>query len=144
MVSPVRVDGLPRPGAAARDGVALTTLRQRKQRICPELSGRHSRCRLVVLASETGGRWSLETRGFLHTLARDRAKSEHHSYAGEWNRHGGCGGGPSFRAQLFELWLCLWWTLGEGLGLMVSPCHARSGGRAGFRGLRVMLFSFFV
>ena len=67
----------------------------------------------------------------------------HHSYAGEWNRHG-CGGGPSFRALLFEFWLCLWWTLGEGLGLMVSPCHARSGGRAGFRGLRVMLFSFFV
>ena len=39
----------------------------------------------------------------------------HHSYAG----HGGCGGGPSFRALLLELWLCLWWTLGEGLGLMV-------------------------
>ena len=34
MVSPVRADGLLRPGAAARDGVALTTSRQRKQRTC--------------------------------------------------------------------------------------------------------------
>ena len=38
---------------------ALTTARQRKQRTYPELSGRHRRCRLVILATETGGRWSL-------------------------------------------------------------------------------------
>ena len=56
MVSPMRADGLPRTGAAARDGVALTTARLRKQRTYPELSGRHRRCRLVVLATETGGR----------------------------------------------------------------------------------------
>ena len=65
MVSPVRADGLPREGAAARDGVALTTARQRKQRTFPELSGHQHRCRLVVLATDVGGRWSLETRDFL-------------------------------------------------------------------------------
>ena len=37
MVSPVRADGLPRPGAAAHDGVALTTARLRKQRTYNEL-----------------------------------------------------------------------------------------------------------
>ena len=136
MVSPVRVDGLPRPSAAARDGMALTTLRQRKQRTHPELSGRHRWCRLVVLASETGGRWSLETRGFLHALAWDRAKSEP----------------PLTRRRVEQAWM-RWWSIlsctavralalslvdsggggGGGLGLMMS-----------FRGLRVMLFSFFV
>ena len=54
MVSPVRADGLPREGAVARDGVALTTARQRKQRTYPELSGDRHRCRLVVSATEVG------------------------------------------------------------------------------------------
>ena len=113
MVSPVRADGLPRPGAVARDGVETTE--------------RHRRCRLVVLATETGGRWSLETRGFLRALSRDRARSEPPLLRRRVEQAGGYGGGPSFRAVLLELWLCLWWTLGEGLGLMVPSCRARSG-----------------
>ena len=76
MVSPVRADGLPREGAAAGDGVALTTARQRKQRTYPELSGHQHWCRLVVLATEVGGRWSLETRDYLRALAGDPARSE--------------------------------------------------------------------
>ena len=95
MVSPVLANGLPRPGAAARDGVALTTARQRKQLTYPELSGRHRRCRLVVLATETGGRWSLETRGFLRALARDRARSEP----------------PLLRKRVEQAWRMRWWSI---------------------------------
>ena len=43
MVSPVRADGLPREGAATRDGVALTAARHRKQTY-PELSGHQHKC----------------------------------------------------------------------------------------------------
>ena len=41
----------------------------------------------------------------------------HHSCAREWNRHGGCGGGP-YHALRLVLWPRLWWTLGEALGLI--------------------------
>ena len=97
-MSPVRADGLPRPGAAARDGVALTTARQRKQWTYPELSGRHRRCRLVVLVDV--GRWKPVV-SCVHSPGTALGRS-HHSHAGEWNRHGGCGGGPSFRALLLD------------------------------------------
>ena len=95
MVSPVRADGLSRTGAAARDGVALTTARLRKQRTFPELSGRHRRCRLVVFATETGGRWSSETRGFLRALARFRARSEP----------------PLLRKRVEQAWRMRWWSV---------------------------------
>ena len=109
MVSPVRADGLPREGAAARDGGSHHS-RQRKERTYLELSGHQHRCRLVVLATEVGGRWSLETRDFLRALAVDRARLNH-SCTREWNRHGGCGGGPSCR-ELLEFWFFHWWTSG--------------------------------
>ena len=95
MVSPVRADGLPRTGAAAQDVVALTTARQRKQRTYPELPGRHRRCRLVVLATETGGRWSLETRGFLRALVWNRARSEP----------------PLLRKRVEQAWRMRWWSI---------------------------------
>ena len=42
----------------------------------PELSGDQGRARLVVLACETGGRWSEEAHDFLRQLARARARWE--------------------------------------------------------------------
>ena len=42
----------------------------------PELTGDQGRARLVVLACETGGRWSEEAHDFLRHLARARARSE--------------------------------------------------------------------
>ena len=39
--------------------------RRRKERTYPELSGEGGRARLVVLATEVGGRWSDETAKFL-------------------------------------------------------------------------------
>ena len=39
-------------------------------------TGEHGKARLVVLACETGGRWSEESHSFLRQLARARARSE--------------------------------------------------------------------
>ena len=75
MVSPVRHDGTARPGAAERDGVALTQARRQKERTYPELVGEGGRARLVVLAAEVGGRWSEETAHFLRSLAKARSES---------------------------------------------------------------------
>ena len=61
LVCPLSRDGTARRGAASRDGISLTAARQRKERTYPELSGEGGRARLVVLAAEVGGRWSVET-----------------------------------------------------------------------------------
>ena len=74
MVSTVRADAAPRRQCAERDGAALDQARRTKERTCPELTGEHGRARLVVLACETGGRWSEESHSFLRQLAA-RARS---------------------------------------------------------------------
>ena len=47
-----------------------------KEATYPELVGPRSRCRLVVLGGEVGGRWSAETRSFLSQLAAAKAREE--------------------------------------------------------------------
>ena len=75
MVSPVRADGLPREGAAARDGVALTS----PSTEATDLPGA-VRASAQVPTRCPGHRswwtWSLETRDFLCALAVDLARSE--------------------------------------------------------------------
>ena len=75
-VSTVRADGAPRRQCAERDGAALDQARRTKKRTYPELTGEQGRARLVVLACETGGRWSEEAQSFMRHLARARARSE--------------------------------------------------------------------
>ena len=58
LVSPLTRTGRPVPGADARAGVALVTARRRKVARYPELT-RGGPQRLVVLAAEVGGRWSV-------------------------------------------------------------------------------------
>ena len=72
--SPLCRRGLPRDGSHWLDGAAAATARVDKQRTYPELCGA-SRCRLVVLCLETGGRMSAETVAFLHQIAEARARS---------------------------------------------------------------------
>ena len=74
-VSALHCDGTSQQGAANVDGVRLLEARRRKERTFPELAPR-SRCRLVVLANEVGGRWSTEALVFLRLLARAKARSE--------------------------------------------------------------------
>ena len=54
---------LPRPGAAVVDGIVCTSARAEKERKYNELL-HGDNCRLVVVALETGGRWSLEAVNF--------------------------------------------------------------------------------
>ena len=76
-VSPVTRSGEPRPGADSQPGLALQLATRRKRReTYPELS-RSPRCRLVVFAVETGGRWGPEPTAFLRLLAHARAASAH-------------------------------------------------------------------
>ena len=76
LVGAVHADGSARPRAANEDGAALVAARRRKERTCPELVRQGSRARLVVLAGEIGGRWSVETRTFLSQLAKARSREE--------------------------------------------------------------------
>ena len=64
-----------RGGAARRAGPLLWRKRRRKETTNPELVGEGGRARLVVLAVETGGRWSDETAHFLRSLAKAKAES---------------------------------------------------------------------
>ena len=69
--SALTATGLPRPGAAVVDGIVAA--RAHKERKYSELL-RGDRCRLVVVALETGGRWSLEAVDFIERLAVARAR----------------------------------------------------------------------
>ena len=60
LVSPLRAVGEPHRRCPFEDGVALTLARRRKERTYPELTG-SGRAKLVVIAGETGGRFSEET-----------------------------------------------------------------------------------
>ena len=72
--SPLSASGHPQPRAAWQDAAAAEDARGDKERAYPELlSG--SRCRLIVLAVETGGRFSAETAESLRQLAGAKAQS---------------------------------------------------------------------
>ena len=73
LLSPLRRDGSARPRAADHDGAALDDARRHKERTYPELSGDGGRARLVVLAAEVGGRWSVETANFWVSLSKAKA-----------------------------------------------------------------------
>ena len=64
--------GQSRPEAHWRDGAIAEAARRDKEKAYPELAD-GSRCRLVVLAIETGGRFSQETVEFLRQLAEAKA-----------------------------------------------------------------------
>ena len=66
-------DGLATPEAAGLDGPALLRARGDKERKYTELV-HNDRCQLVVVALETGGRWSDEATKFFCELAGSRAR----------------------------------------------------------------------
>ena len=73
LVSPLTRAGEPRRRAGRFAGAALTDARKAKARAYPELL-RNSRCRLVVLGIEVGGRWSEEATSFITSLARTKTR----------------------------------------------------------------------
>ena len=74
MVSPLTSSGEPRPQGRQPGSPALRAARQAKERTYPELVG-GTRCRLVVLAMEVGGKRSKEAADFLRLLAQARNRS---------------------------------------------------------------------
>ena len=76
LVCPLHADGTPHRGASTLDGAVLVKARRRKERTYPELLLPGSKARLVVLALETGGRWSSEALAFVRLLAGTKARSE--------------------------------------------------------------------
>ena len=75
LVSPLRADGEPHRRCPDEDGAALTFARRRKERTYPELAGGRGRARLLVIAAETGGRFSEETQTLLRLLAEAKTRS---------------------------------------------------------------------
>ena len=69
----IKANGEAHPNAAAEDGAMCSRGRADKERKYAELlTG--DRCRLVVVALETGGRWSNEAIQFIDDLAAARAR----------------------------------------------------------------------
>ena len=94
MLSPLHTDGEPWPRADELDGVALERGEARKRATYPELVGSEA-CRLVVLACETGGRWSATCADLVRDLAAAKAREA-----------------PELlRASLRHAWAARWWAL---------------------------------
>ena len=74
IVPPLRVNGEARPRAAGQDGVAIAKAEKDKAKTYPELV-HSSRCRLIVLACEVGGRWSDTCVWLVRKLAENRSSS---------------------------------------------------------------------
>ena len=68
------VSGEPHRRCPDEDGAALIFARRREVPTCPELAGGRGRARLVVIAAETGGRFSEETQTLLR-LAEAKIRS---------------------------------------------------------------------
>ena len=71
--SAVSCAGEAHPHAADQDGAVLLQARQDKKATYPELAS-SGQCKLVVLAMETGGRWSEEAVQTLQMLAHSKAR----------------------------------------------------------------------
>ena len=74
VVCPLTREGEARPRAATVSGACLTVAGRRKEARYPELVGDNGRARLVVLAGEVGGRFSLETAHFSMCLASAKVR----------------------------------------------------------------------
>ena len=102
LVWPLHADGSRH--AADSDGAVLATARRRKERTYSELVGPESRARLVVLALETGGRWSDEAMAFVRLLARAKVRSEPRILKKRrWLTMLGCAAARALAASLLEL-----------------------------------------
>jgi hypothetical protein len=94
MVSPLHADGTPWDDADYVDGVAIARAEEAKRDTYPELVA-SSRCRLVVLACETGGRWSDTCSALLRALAAKKAEDAP----------------PLLRGAARQAWVARWYAL---------------------------------
>ena len=87
--SVLSASGEPKPRTADEDGIVAEAARRDKEAAYPELLTAR-RCDLVVVALETGGRWSAEAAAFVEDLAYARAREApaalRSSVAAAWQR----------------------------------------------------------
>ena len=110
LVSPVRADGEPHRQCQDMDGAALDAARRRKARTYPELTGGRGRAKLVVLAGEIGGRFSVETQTFIRLLARAKTRAipeplrtrARQSWMHRWGSLLACAAARAFGSSLLE------------------------------------------
>ena len=74
LVSPLHADGSPWQVADETDAVAIARAEEDKRATYPEMVA-SSQCRLVVLACETGGRWSDTCVALRAALAAHKAEA---------------------------------------------------------------------
>ena len=111
MVSPLHSNGVARRGASDRKGLALEVARKRKEVTYPELAGEGGRARLVVLATEVGGRWSSEAAQFLSSLAWAKTRDLPEELQGDaarawtrrWQRLLSCAAAKAFVQSLLDV-----------------------------------------
>ena len=110
MVSPLHNNGVAKR-ASSRNGLALEDARKRKEITFPELAGEGGRARLVVLATEVGGRWSSETAQFLSSLAWAKTRDLPEELQGDaarawtrrWQRLLNCAAAKAFGQSLLDV-----------------------------------------
>ena len=110
MVTPLHNNGVARR-ASSRKGLALEVARKRKEITFPELAGEGGRARLVVLATEVGGRWSSETAQFLSSLAWAKTRDLPEELQGHaarawtrrWQRLLNCAAAKAFGQSLLDV-----------------------------------------
>ena len=92
LVSPVKANGIPRPRAAHEPGIAIANIEDIKASTYPELAS-STRCSLLVLAGEVGGRWNATTCHLIRDLAaaksQEAARRLRKSAAFAWEICGG-------------------------------------------------------
>ena len=94
LVSPLHADGSEWRYADETDGVAITRAEEAKRVTYHDLVA-SSRCRLVVLACEVGGRWSDTCVAFVRKCAALRAQ----------------GAPPLLRVAAQAAWAARWWAM---------------------------------
>ena len=94
LVSPLTADGRPVGRAAKSDGAAIELAESRKFKKYPELVRSH-RCHFIVLAHETGGRWSHTCCELIRALAVERSSTV----------------APRLRDSTARAWEHRWWAM---------------------------------
>ena len=94
VVSPLHANGDARRRAAVEDGVAIAAAEKDKRETYPELV-HSSRCQLVVLACEVGGRWSDTCARLAEELANEKSAKAP----------------PRLRQSTARAWEARWWAM---------------------------------
>ena len=110
--SAVSCAGEAHPHAADLDGAVLLQARQDTEATYPELAS-SARCKLVVLAMETGGRWSEQAVQTLQMLHTPKRETHLRTCSSLWPSCGNGDGRECWPSRALSLSRLPWWGLRE-------------------------------